>query len=86
MSAVADGFVEERPKLIRGSRRELDCSRRRKRASQSSLQLRRDGAMDENALRRHARRAVVQREAERQGFYHQIEVRIRTNNDGVAAA
>ena len=40
--------------------------------------------MNEDALRRHARRAVVQREAERQGFHHQIEVRIRTNNDGVA--
>jgi hypothetical protein len=42
--------------------------------------------MDKDALGRHARRAVVQRQAELQHLHHQIEVGIGADDGGVAAA
>ena len=55
-------------------------------AGQPAFEFGRDGAMHEDALGRHAGRAVVQREAERERFDDEIEIGVGANDDGVAAA
>ena len=43
-------------------------------------------AMDEDTPGRHAGRAAIQREAERESFGDQIEIGVAANHDGVGAA